>query len=107
MISAADIQKMADIIVERFSPEKIILFGSHATGHPTEDSDVDLLVVKETDEDLLDVAADIAAAVWHVPAAKDIMVRRPAQVAEAERIPWTVIHEALQKGRVLFDRSAA
>jgi len=36
-------------IVETLHPEKIILFGSYARGNPTSDSDVDLLVIMETD----------------------------------------------------------
>lgn len=37
--------EMVRRIVERFDPERIILFGSHARGEATEDSDVDLMVV--------------------------------------------------------------
>lgn len=36
-------------IIEQFHPEKIILFGSYAYGQPTTDSDIDLLVVMDTD----------------------------------------------------------
>ena len=42
------IQEMVRRIVERFHPEKIILFGSYAWGEPGPDSDVDLFIVKET-----------------------------------------------------------
>ena len=47
MISSATVQDMAARIVECFYPEKIILFGSHATGHADDQSDVDLLVVAQ------------------------------------------------------------
>lgn len=39
-------------IVEGYQPEKIILFGSYAYGDPDEDSDIDLLIIKETSEDM-------------------------------------------------------
>jgi predicted nucleotidyltransferase len=45
MIDAAQIRQVSDEIARRFQPERIILFGSYAYGTPTEDSDVDLLVV--------------------------------------------------------------
>lgn len=32
-------------IIEKFNPEKIILFGSYAYGQPTADSDMDLMVI--------------------------------------------------------------
>ena len=104
MVSQDDIQRMVDTIVERFDPERVILFGSYARGDATPDSDVDLLVVKDTDHDLLDLAADIATAVWRVPVAKDILVRTPAQVGRSRRSGWTVTREAMQSGRVLFER---
>ena len=46
MISEAQIQAVVARIVEGYRPERIILFGSYAYGTPTEDSDLDLLVVK-------------------------------------------------------------
>ena len=45
MVTARQIQKLTDEIAEKFSPQKIILFGSYAYGTPTVDSDVDLMVV--------------------------------------------------------------
>ena len=44
-VAIPDIQKLANQIVERFKPYRVILFGSYAIGTPTADSDVDLLVV--------------------------------------------------------------
>jgi predicted nucleotidyltransferase len=35
------------VLVEQFNPEQVILFGSYAYGNPDENSDVDLLVIKE------------------------------------------------------------
>ena len=42
------IREFARQVAERFQPDKIILFGSYAYGTPTADSDVDLLVVMPT-----------------------------------------------------------
>ncbi|NUO82560.1 nucleotidyltransferase domain-containing protein [candidate division KSB1 bacterium] len=44
-----EIGEMVEQIVASFSPERIILFGSYAYGKITTDSDVDLLVIMETD----------------------------------------------------------
>ncbi|MFW5803162.1 MAG: nucleotidyltransferase family protein, partial [Verrucomicrobiota bacterium] len=59
MINEKDIIKIRDIIIEKFEPEKIILFGSYANGTPDEDSDVDLIVVKDTDKDIRELAAEM------------------------------------------------
>ena len=45
MVDRKDIQAACDDIIREFEPRQIILFGSYAYGAPTEDSDVDLLVV--------------------------------------------------------------
>ena len=63
MIELTDIQKVVQQIVEHFNPQKVFLFGSYANGNPTEDSDVDLLVVMDTDDKLIHAAACIAAGI--------------------------------------------
>ena len=45
MIQTRDIKKWCEIVAREFRPERIILFGSYANGKPTEDSDVDVLVI--------------------------------------------------------------
>ncbi len=45
MATIADIVRISDSIVREFNPRKIVLFGSHAWGTPTPDSDVDMLVI--------------------------------------------------------------
>jgi predicted nucleotidyltransferase len=45
MISRDDIRTFVDQVVTHFRPSRVILFGSYAYGHPTVDSDVDLMVV--------------------------------------------------------------
>jgi len=59
------IRKVTQQVVEHFHPQKVILFGSYAYGQPTKDSEVDLLVVIDTGEPPLHVAAKIAATVEH------------------------------------------
>ena len=45
MIEMDRIESFSNRIAQEFRPERIILFGSYAYGEPTEDSDVDLLVI--------------------------------------------------------------
>lgn len=44
-IALPDIRPLMQSLVERFRPQKVILFGSYAYGEPHEGSDLDLLVV--------------------------------------------------------------
>lgn len=49
-ITEEKIKELSDKIAREFKPEKIILFGSFAWGTPGPDSDVDLFIVKKTDD---------------------------------------------------------
>ncbi|MEW6607051.1 MAG: nucleotidyltransferase domain-containing protein [bacterium] len=48
MVSQEQIDEIKTRIAENFKPQKIILFGSYANGTPTEDSDLDLLIIKDS-----------------------------------------------------------
>src|SRR3990172_7401219 len=54
MNSEREIERIVKRIAEGYRPLKVILFGSYAWGKPTEDSDIDLLIVKETSERFID-----------------------------------------------------
>lgn len=50
MIASKEIiDRAVEFIKEKISPEKIYLFGSYAKGIPTKDSDLDFLIIEETD----------------------------------------------------------
>jgi predicted nucleotidyltransferase len=75
------------LLVEKFNPDQVFLFGSYAYGNPTADSDVDLLVVKKTDKSSREEATAIRKAfqpLRHSVAnlAFDIMVRDPRDLRE-------------------------
>lgn len=107
MITQSDIQEMADIIARKFDPERIVLFGSYAKDEAVDEgSDVDLLVVKNTSQDLREIAADIMVALWDIPVSKDILVRTQAQLNEARTLKWSVIDKAVKDGKVLYEKAS-
>lgn len=53
-VQSSVLEKAVERIVEEYQPEKIILFGSYAYGRPNDDSDFDLLIIKQTDERPID-----------------------------------------------------
>ena len=50
------------VLVEQFQPQQVILFGSYACGNPDENSDVDLLVIKDIEKSSLSERRDILKA---------------------------------------------
>jgi predicted nucleotidyltransferase len=101
-VTSKDIREIVQQIVERFRPQKVILFGSYAQGKPTPDSDVDLLVVMETDEQTLHAAARISAAIDH-PFPLDILVFKPSELKASLERKGVFVTEVMAKGIVLHE----
>ena len=66
MITQEQIEKIVKRIIDNYNPEKSVLFGSYAYGHPAEDSDLDLLVVKNSDMPRHKRAREIRRYLWGI-----------------------------------------
>ena len=99
------IQAVAKLIAERFRPEKIILFGSHAYGQPKPWSDVDLLVVMKTDLAPRQQRLEIARYLSPRPFAIDIVVRTPSDLERRIALNDFFLREIVSKGKVMYERS--
>jgi uncharacterized protein len=95
---------MAHRIVRRFRPEKVILFGSHATGRAGPDSDVDLLVVMPLTASKTAHELEIRAALRAYPTAMDVIVTTPEGFAWRRTVPGTIERSAARSGRVLYEK---
>ena len=94
------IKEISEKIGKKFRPEKIILFGSYAWGEPSRDSDVDLLIIKET-KNTRETAREIDGSIFPRPFPVDLIVYRPDQVREREKTCF-FIRDILNKGKVLY-----
>ena len=104
VIAQDRIRDVSQRIAQRFAPDRIILFGSYAYGSPDEGSDVDLLVVLPFEGKPYRKAAEIAAAV-HAGFPLDILARRPDDIERRYREADPLVREALDRGRVLYERN--
>lgn len=100
----AAIGEMVRRIVERFHPEKIILFGSHARGDANPDSDVDLLVVMPFEGSHREKQIDLRTELYDLPVAKDIIVTRPEEFAWRKDVPGTMEQPAANEGRIVYEQ---
>lgn len=99
------IDEMVRRIVDRFRPEKIILFGSHARGEAGPDSDVDLLVVMKVEGSKRDKQLELRAALRDIHVPKDIIVSKPEEFQWRKEVVGTIERPAYREGRVLYDRT--
>lgn len=100
-IPASAIRDVVRQIVAKFSPLKIVLFGSYAHGNPRPESDVDLLVVmrtrREGEQSLL-----IRRAI-QCDFGLDLIVRTPATLKRRLKLGDFLLREILEKGKVLYE----
>ena len=109
-MAPVDVQKAIDEmvrrIVERFDPERIILFGSHARGQGDVGSDIDLLVVMRVPGSKRKQAIEIDVALADVGLPKDVIVVTPEEVEKYRDIVGGIIYPAIREGKVLYERAA-
>lgn len=96
--------RMVERIVRRFAPDRIILFGSHATGRAGPDSDVDLLVVMTPSRSKADQELEILRLLRRFRVPKDVVVTTPEDFAWRQKVPGTIERPAAREGRVLYAR---
>jgi predicted nucleotidyltransferase len=102
----ARIDEMVRRIVASFSPEKVILFGSHARGEAGADSDVDLLVVLSGPLKRREKRLAIRTALHGMGTAKDVVVVTPEEMNTQKDLAGSIVRPAFLEGRVLYDRTA-
>lgn len=90
-------------LVEELHPEQIILFGSHVWGTPTEDSDIDLVLVMPEDvvaRSEIDFRARTALAGLGI--SKDILIRTRAQLERYGAVVASLERKVLDHGVILY-----
>lgn len=105
-VPMAAIAELARNIARAFQPERIILFGSYAYGEPAPGSDVDLLVVMDTELRESAQAVRIMQQVEH-HFGLDLLVRTPAKLAARCALGDPFLIDVLERGRVLYERPHA
>jgi len=101
MVAMGKIKELAGRIAKEFKPERIVLFGSYATGTPTVDSDVDLLVVMPFDGRSIDESVKIRLALR--PAFPlDLLIRTSEMIQERIRQGDTFLSDIMENGKVLY-----
>ena len=103
MVSLDSINELSSRIVNEYQPEKIILFGSYAHGAPSDDSDVDLLVILTFEEKSYRKSLEILNKI-DPHFSVDLIARRPDDVARRYTEGDPLIREAIDKGKVLYER---
>lgn len=104
MVAIGEIEEFGRQIGLQFGAERVILFGSYAGGTVTEDSDVDLLVVADTNLPPRQRYSSVRRLVANAPASFDIIVKTPEEYAHWRSVVNHIVYFADKYGRVLYER---
>jgi uncharacterized protein len=92
--------------IEKYEPEKIILFGSYAYGNPSENSDIDLFVIKENNKNLRDlkfkIKRDLLDYICNENVELDLFIDNNENINYRLSIGDLFYNEILTKGKVLY-----
>lgn len=99
------LQRMTERLVVEFDPEKVFLFGSHAWGTPTDESDLDLFVLlSESSERPLQRARRARACLSGFLVAKDVLVRTRSEAEKYLDVHASLESMIFEKGKLLYER---
>ncbi len=104
LVSRETINNIAKEIANRFNPEKIVLFGSYASNRENPDSDVDFLIVMESDLPHYQRSVPLQLMFRPMPCAVDFLIFTPEEVNNWNGIPNHIITEALKNGKIIYER---
>jgi predicted nucleotidyltransferase len=105
MIEIAKINDIVNRIAIKFDPDKIILFGSYAVGNPNSDSDIDLLIIKDTELPRHMRSFDIQKSLIGSMIPMDILVYTKTEFEQEKNRKNSFIFSAIKTSKVLYERS--
>ena len=100
------LEEVTHRLIKYCEAERIILYGSYATGRAREDSDLDLLIVKATEKRSIDRQIEVEQLLSDRAIPMDITVYTPQEIRWLFSIGDPFIEEVLEKGRLIFVRKA-
>jgi predicted nucleotidyltransferase len=103
MINEATIEKAVDLLKEAAKPRKIILFGSYAQDHATEESDLDFLVVEERVPDVAGEMVRLRRILSPLRIPVDVVVVSEKDLGDWSDTPGNVLYSAVTEGKVVYE----
>lgn len=105
MISQEKIKEVINRIVKNVNPEKIILFGSYASGNPREDSDLDILIIKEMRMPRYKRSREVKKHLRGMKIPIDVIVYTKKEIKKWENTETAFINQAIKQGKILYGQT--
>jgi len=97
----AELERILPLVIREYKPERVLLFGSAVSGVVTEWSDLDIVIVKETEKRFYDRLAEVMKVI-RPRVGIDILVYTPAEWQQLSAENAFIREEVLKRGRLLY-----
>ncbi len=105
MLVQTEIKNLIDEIVSGYQPEKIYLFGSYSINKQTSESDIDLLIIKETSDRKIERNREVRRCIKIYPrAGLDVFILTPLELQQSLKETMNIAKEAITTGKLLYER---
>ena len=99
-----EVDRIVRVLIENYSPEKIILYGSVAHKKIKEWSDLDIVVIKNTNQRFYDRIGDVLR-VTQPHEAVDFLVYTPEEFSDMQKYNYFITQEVIKRGQILYDKN--
>jgi len=102
MINEQDIRQVAIQLGTAANANQVILFGSYARGDANENSDVDFMIIAESDLPRYKRSRELYKIFKPYPFGMDLIVYTPQEIEKAKKSPISFVSNVLREGKTLY-----
>ena len=102
MINEQDIRQVAFQLGTAANANQVILFGSYARGDANENSDVDFMIITESDLPRYKRSRELYKIFKPYPFGMDLIVYTPQEIEKAKKSPISFVSNVLREGKTLY-----
>lgn len=104
MIAESKINEIVTRIAENYNPEKIILFGSYAKGENTEDSDLDIILIKNTKLPKHKRGIEVRRLFFGLPVPMDFKIYTSQEFSQDINDQYSFLFSAMNGSKIMYER---
>jgi len=104
MIDQHEIERVAARLGKAANAERVVLFGSYARGEARENSDVDFMIIAESEQPRFKRSRELYKLLRPYPFGMDLVVYTPREIETGKRCPVSFVSAVLKEGRTLYVR---
>lgn len=104
MIETKQISEIVNRIVSNYNPDKIILFGSYAQGDFTDNSDLDFILIKDTNSPKHKRGIEVRRLFYGLAIPMDFKIYTATEFANELSNQYSFLSSAIKESKVLYER---